>query len=165
MLHWFIYSLGWNKPLKLPACAKSRGAHSVGVCETRHMTMRLRQRKFFAPTHRVTRPPTKGSELPSRRPDLPPSICQNTGAGGGGERKVTPARRNKTASRSFFFLTVTSVLLEENPNLGWGLSASFAANYKQQFFFWDGWIIRLSLKIKLATFVPLLFSLLNCKVK
>lgn len=73
----------------------------VCVCETRHITMRLRQHKFFAPTQRVTRPPTKGSELPSRRPDLPPLICQNTEAGGGGERKVTPRRRNKTTSRFF----------------------------------------------------------------
>lgn len=33
--------------------------------------------KQFPPTHRVTRPPTEGSELPSNRLALPPPICND----------------------------------------------------------------------------------------
>lgn len=132
MFHWLIHFLSWNEPLKLPACAKSQDAHSIGVCETRHITLRLRQHKFFAPTQRVTRPPTKGSELPSWRPDLPPSICQNTEAGGGGERKVTPRRKNKTASRFFSHNHLSSVGGKSKSQMEVFFVAGFVTNYWRQ---------------------------------
>lgn len=121
--------------------------HILSVCETRHITLRLRQHKFFAPTQRVTRPPTKGSELPSRGPDLPPSICQNTEAGGGGERKVTPRRRNKTANR-ISFSQLSQLCWRKMQVTGWDfLFCCCRICYKTAKEFRNGSIVCLSLKI------------------
>lgn len=78
---------------KLPQMQKREGRckakHTLWRRVKQHRTLIVTQTAQFPPTQRGTRPPTEGSELPSLGLALPPSICHNTWARGGGERGDT----------------------------------------------------------------------------